>query len=259
LCGGVIGEEMAGLLAPGPTLAQAEELRRQKGSRGLLEAVGGPMSYAPNPVVAALGQGLLGARYLTGEKDFGDGMASLSDMTALAVGSRIPSPIMQAGRAARKVFEVPDAKALESSTLPPLDLKIAKSFDEFRAAASRYGEAVDYGTWAFTDPAGKTTILHPDVMKKMRGPNDVQRVVVHEQAVRKATQLLDTDDGYKMGEAVLDAARRGDAEAVSKDTIDLVRKIDAGRFGNFNEASTLAEVLAAELRNQELAVMRLRK
>ena len=84
---------MAGLLQPGPTLVQAEELRKRRGSRGLLEAVGEPMSYAPNPAVAALGQGLLGLRYLTGEKDMGEGMASLSDMTATAVGSRLPPAV----------------------------------------------------------------------------------------------------------------------------------------------------------------------
>ena len=84
---------MAGLLAPGPTIAKAEELRKRRGSRGLLEAVGEPMSYAPNPVVAAVGQGLLGARYLTGEKELGSGLASLSDMTAMAVGSRLPPAI----------------------------------------------------------------------------------------------------------------------------------------------------------------------
>lgn len=84
---------MAGLLTPGPTLAKADELRAQRGSRGLLEALGGPMSYAPNPVVAALGQGLLGARYLTGEKEMGEGLASLSDMTAMMVGSRVPAAL----------------------------------------------------------------------------------------------------------------------------------------------------------------------
>jgi hypothetical protein len=86
---------MTGLLAPGPTRAKADELRKQKGSRGLLGAVGEPLSYAPNPVVAMLGQGLLGARYLTGEKEMGEGLASLSDMTAMAVGSMLPPGLRQ--------------------------------------------------------------------------------------------------------------------------------------------------------------------
>lgn len=101
---------MEGLLAPGPTRAMAEELRKRKGSRGLLGAVGEPMAYAPNPVVAALGQGLLGAQYLTGEKELGQGLASLSDMTAMMVGSRLP-PAM------RKIFAGVNAKTADKAKL----------------------------------------------------------------------------------------------------------------------------------------------
>lgn len=85
---------MAGsLLDPGPTLVRAEELRQKRGSRGLLEAVGTPLSYAPNPVVSAIGSGLLGARYLTGEKPPEEGLLNLSNMTAMMVGSRLPEPL----------------------------------------------------------------------------------------------------------------------------------------------------------------------
>lgn len=101
---------MAGLLTPGPTRIAAEELRKQRGSRGLLGAVGEPMSYAPNPVVAAIGQGLLGAQYLTGEKELGEGLASLSDITAMAVGSRLP-PAM------RKIFAGVNAKTADKAKL----------------------------------------------------------------------------------------------------------------------------------------------
>ena len=64
---------MGGLMQPGPTLYEAEERRKKKGSQGLLQALGEPMSYAPNPVVNALGSGLLGAQYLTGEKPLEEG------------------------------------------------------------------------------------------------------------------------------------------------------------------------------------------
>lgn len=98
---------MGGLLTPGPTRAKAEELRAQKGSRGLLDAVGTPMSYAPNPFVQMIGQGLLGAQYLTGEKEMGEGLASLSDMTAMAVGSRVP-PLVRAAWKTVKPGEIGD-------------------------------------------------------------------------------------------------------------------------------------------------------
>jgi hypothetical protein len=82
-----------GLMQPGPTLYEAEQLRKQKGSRGLLGAIGEPMAYAPNPIVSAIGGGLLGAQYLTGEKSPEEGAKSLSDMTAMAIGSRLPAPL----------------------------------------------------------------------------------------------------------------------------------------------------------------------
>lgn len=84
---------LGGVMTPGPTRVRDEERRAQRGSRGLLGAVGEPMSYAPNPVVAALGQGLLGAQYLTGEKPLNEGLASLSDMTAMLIGSQVPAPM----------------------------------------------------------------------------------------------------------------------------------------------------------------------
>jgi hypothetical protein len=88
---------MAGLLdsvmQPGPTIAADRERRASKGSRGLLAALGGPMAYAPNPVVSALGNALLGAQFVTGEADPYEGARSLSDMTAMAVGSRLPAPL----------------------------------------------------------------------------------------------------------------------------------------------------------------------
>jgi hypothetical protein len=83
----------AGLMNPGPTRYAADQLRKQRGSRGLLKAVGEPMSYSPNPLIAALGGAALGAQYLTGEADPTEGAKSLSDMTAMAVGSRLPAPI----------------------------------------------------------------------------------------------------------------------------------------------------------------------
>lgn len=83
----------AGLMNPGPTRYAADQLRKQRGSRGLLRAVGEPMSYSPNPLIAALGGAALGAQYLTGEADPTEGAKSLSDMTAMAVGSRLPAPL----------------------------------------------------------------------------------------------------------------------------------------------------------------------
>lgn len=130
---------MAGLLAPGPTLAMAEELRKRKGSRGLLEAVGGPMSYAPNPAVAALGQGLLGAQYLTGEKELGSGLASLSDMTAMMVGSRLP-PAM------RKIFAGVNAKTADK-------VKLAQAQEMDKAGADN--RTIWQKTGWFKGPEGK--------------------------------------------------------------------------------------------------------
>lgn len=106
----------ASLLDPGPTLLRAEELRQQRGTRGLLEAVGSPLSYAPNPVVSAIGQGLLGARYLTGEADPRQGLASLSDMTAMMVGSQLP-PAMRHIFAGAKALTADKAKLAKAQEL----------------------------------------------------------------------------------------------------------------------------------------------
>jgi hypothetical protein len=75
-------------MQPGPTLYEAEQLRKKKGSQGLLQALGEPMSYAPNPVVNALGSGLLGAQYLTGEKPLEEGLSALAMMTGLLQGTK---------------------------------------------------------------------------------------------------------------------------------------------------------------------------
>lgn len=80
-----MAEGLLGLMQPGPTRYEAERLRKERGSRGLLQALGEPLSYAPTMPTNMLAQALLGAQYLTGEKDLGEGMASLSDMSALAV------------------------------------------------------------------------------------------------------------------------------------------------------------------------------
>lgn len=95
---------MDGLLAIGPTRAAAEELRKQRGSKGLLAAVGEPLSYAPGPL-GLLGNALLAAQYATGEKSMEDGLASLSDMTAMLVGSRLPPPLLAAVKAGKITVE----------------------------------------------------------------------------------------------------------------------------------------------------------
>jgi hypothetical protein len=72
-------------MQPGPTLYEAERLRKERGSRGLLGAVGEPMSYAPNPLVSIIGSGLLSAQYLTGEKSPEEGLQAIASMTPALV------------------------------------------------------------------------------------------------------------------------------------------------------------------------------
>lgn len=100
---------MDGLLAIGPTRAAAEELRKQRGSKGLFAAIGEPMSYIPGPL-GLIGNGLLAAQYATGEKPMDEGLASLSDMTAMAVGSRVPAPL-------RRIFAGVNAKTADKAKL----------------------------------------------------------------------------------------------------------------------------------------------
>lgn len=85
---------MSGLMQPGPTQYEAEQLRKKRGSQGLLGAIGEPMSYSPNPLVNALGSGLLGAQYLTGEKPMDEGLSALAMMTGLLQGTKV-APIMR--------------------------------------------------------------------------------------------------------------------------------------------------------------------
>ena len=85
---------MTGMMQPGPTLYEDEQRRKKKGSQGLLAAIGEPMSYSPNPLVNALGGGLLGAQYLTGEKPLDEGLSALSMMTGLLQGTKV-APIMR--------------------------------------------------------------------------------------------------------------------------------------------------------------------
>src|SRR5574343_541990 len=83
---------MNGMMQSGPTLYAAEELRKKRGSQGLLGAVGEPMSYAPGPV-GLLGNALLSAQYLTGEKPLDEGLSSLAMMTGLLQGTKV-APII---------------------------------------------------------------------------------------------------------------------------------------------------------------------
>jgi hypothetical protein len=85
---------MNGLMQPGPTQYEAEQRRKKKGSQGLLGAVGTPMSFSPNPLVNMLGEGLLGAQYLTGEKPMDEGLSALAMMTGLLQGTKV-APIMR--------------------------------------------------------------------------------------------------------------------------------------------------------------------
>lgn len=82
-----------GLMQPGPTLTRAEEERRKRGSMGLLGAIGEPLSYAPGPV-GLLGNALLSAQYLTGEKPIDEGLSALAMMTGLMQGTKV-APIMR--------------------------------------------------------------------------------------------------------------------------------------------------------------------
>lgn len=81
-------------MQPGPTQYEAEQLRKKRGSQGLLGAIGEPMSYSPNPLVNALGSGLLGAQYLTGEKPLDEGLSALAMMTGLLQGTKV-APIIR--------------------------------------------------------------------------------------------------------------------------------------------------------------------
>jgi hypothetical protein len=84
---------MSGLMQPGPTLYEAEQQRKKKGSRGLLGEVGEPLSYAPGPV-GLLGNALLGAQYMTGEKPMDEGLSALAMLTAMLQGTKV-APIVR--------------------------------------------------------------------------------------------------------------------------------------------------------------------
>jgi hypothetical protein len=84
---------MSGLMQPGPTLRAADEARRKRGSQGLLAAVGEPMSYAPG-IGGLLGNALLSAQYLTGEKSAEEGASALAMLTGLLQGTKV-APIMR--------------------------------------------------------------------------------------------------------------------------------------------------------------------
>lgn len=92
---------MNGLMQPGPTQYEAEQLRKKKGSQGLLGAIGTPMSFAPGPL-GMLGEGLLGAQYLTGEKPMEEGLSALAMMTGLLQGTKV-APIMRMADLPEKV------------------------------------------------------------------------------------------------------------------------------------------------------------
>jgi len=80
-------------MQPGPTLYRAEEERRKKGSQGLLGAVGEPLSYAPG-IGGLLGNAMLSAQYLTGEKPMDEGVSGLAMLTGLLQGTKV-APIMR--------------------------------------------------------------------------------------------------------------------------------------------------------------------
>jgi hypothetical protein len=84
---------MNGLMQPGPTLYEAEQLHKKKGSRGLLGEIGEPLSYAPGPV-GLLGNALLSAQYATGEKPMDEGLSALAMLTGLMQGTKV-APIMR--------------------------------------------------------------------------------------------------------------------------------------------------------------------
>jgi hypothetical protein len=79
---------MSGLMQPGPTLYEAEQQRKKRGSMGLLGEIGEPLSYAPGPV-GLLGNALLSAQYATGEKPMDEGLSALAMLTAMMRGTRL--------------------------------------------------------------------------------------------------------------------------------------------------------------------------
>jgi hypothetical protein len=81
-------------------LYEAEQRRKKKGSQGLLAEVGEPLSYAPG-ATGLLGNALLGAQYLTGERTPEEGASALAMMTGLLQGTKV-APIMRAGKAMAK-------------------------------------------------------------------------------------------------------------------------------------------------------------
>jgi hypothetical protein len=83
----------SGLMQPGPTLYEAEQQRKKKGSRGLLGEIGEPLSYAPGPL-GLLGNALLSAQYATGEKPMDEGLSALAMLTAMMQGTKV-APIMR--------------------------------------------------------------------------------------------------------------------------------------------------------------------
>jgi hypothetical protein len=109
---------MSGLMQPGPTLYEAEQQRKKKGSRGLLGEIGEPLSYAPGPV-GLLGNALLGAQYMTGEKPMDEGLSALAMLTGLMQGTKV-APIMnnviRAYHGTKKEFDAFDEKQLGSNT-----------------------------------------------------------------------------------------------------------------------------------------------
>jgi hypothetical protein len=76
---------------------EAEQQRKRRGSHGLLGAIGEPLSYAPGPA-GLIGNAILVAQYLTGEKSAEDGLSALAMITGLLQGTKAAPAIRNIDR-----------------------------------------------------------------------------------------------------------------------------------------------------------------
>lgn len=222
-------------MQPGPTLYEAEERRKKKGSQGLLQALGEPMSYAPNPVVNALGSGLLGAQYLTGEKPLEEGLSALAMMTGLLQGTRVAPIVRNAGNAVRGMteYEKRHAEAQRNAAKPVSQGGLGLPPDN---TAQQRMKALGFDTDAYH---GMPTEMQGDQLR--RGDHTIDRMLgshaakdprvtdpfvagtyVRDDSVwspRKGTHLV-SDEGYavKSGGNVLPLKVRGKFQDIQGDS-----------------------------------------
>ena len=198
-----------GLMQPGPTLYEAEQRRKKKGSQGLLGEVGEPLSYAPGPL-GLLGNALLSAQYLTGEKPMDEGLSGLSMMTALMQGTKV-APIM---RNAIKVYHGSPHKFDKADSSKIGTGEGAQAYGhglywaENKGVAEDYAKRLDPSRWDFTYTVGGKPVTPRDkdwLLAQMIGDKGKDAAIAEQRKqIAEAIQKVGPDNKVvKVKESVL--------------------------------------------------------